>query len=118
VVSDHPQKKRIVAQGRRIPAGLEPKPPTFGCALPPLPVLVLMHNAVLSPTAPATLAVVDEDGEAVGFPPKTIVDKKEVVDKFGPHPRLQMDAHISFPETCLAHLHNRFHRGTCLELPT
>jgi len=79
---------------------------------------VLIHDVVLSLTVSVILAAVDEDGEVVGFPPKTIVDKKEVVDKFGPHPRLQMDAHILFPEAYVTHLHNRFHRGTYLELPT
>jgi len=61
---------------------------------------------------------VDEDGEAVDFPPKTTVDKREVVDKLGLHLQLQMDTHISFLEACVTHLHSRFHNGTYLESPT
>jgi len=61
---------------------------------------------------------VDEDGEAGDFPPKTTVDKREVVDKLELRLRLQMDAHISFPEAYVTHLHSRFHNGTYLESPT
>jgi len=118
VVSDRPQKKRIIAQGRRILVELELKAPTPGCVLLLPPVPALLHDVALSLTISVILAVVDEDGEAVGFPPKMIVDKKEAVDKFEPHLRPQTDAHISFLEAYVAHLHNRFHRGTYLELPT
>jgi len=60
----------------------------------------------------------DEDGEAVDFPPKTTVDKREVVDKLGLHLQLRMDAHISFPGAYVTHLHSRFHNSTYLELLT
>jgi len=73
---------------------------------------------VLSPTVPVILVDVDKDGEAMDFPPKTIVDKKEVVDKLRPHHRLRMDAHILFPEAYVTCPHNRFHSGTYPELPT
>jgi len=117
MVSDHPQKTRIVDQGRRILVELEPKPTTSRCALLLPPVPTLLHDVALSLTVSVILVVVDEDGEVVGYPLTTIMDKKEAVDKFEPHPRLQTDAHISFPEAYVAHLHNRFHRGTYLELP-
>jgi len=117
-VSDHPQKMRTIARGRRTLVKLGPKSTTPGCVLPLPPVPLLLHVVALFPTALAILAVVDEDEEVVGFPPTSIVDKKEVVDKLEPHLRLQMDTHISSPEANVARLHNRFHRGIYLESPT
>jgi len=104
VVSDHHQKKRIMAQGRRSLAELEPKSPTSRCALPLPPVPMLLH----------VVAIILEVLAAVDI--SLMVE--EVVDKFEPHPRLQMDVHISFPEADAVLLHNWFHSHTYLESPT
>jgi len=90
-----------------------------------LPFLVPIHDTSFSSTVLVILATlapqevdVDEDREAVDFLLKTTVDKKGVVDKLGLHLQLRMDAHTSFPEAAVTHLHSRFHNGTYLGSPT